>query len=878
MDSRAKQPTRDAGVLSLSFCTGVYRCLLYAYPAEFREEYGHEMGQVFRERCRQAARGSESLFRLCFETARDLMRTAAREHAQLIARDLTYALRMLRKSPSSAMVIVLTLALGIGATSLVFSILNGVVLRPLPYSDSDRLVWLSGTNPTVGIADETASLPDYKDWKQQSRSFESLAACANTLFTLTEKGEPDQLRIGLVDTDFFRVLRTRPLLGRTFLSAEMTPGKDRFVIVSYGLWKSRLGANAAILGTSLRLNGVLYQVVGVMPDSFRYPTEGQKDAWIPLAIAERGRRSDFLGVVGRLRPNVSVEQARTEMTGIAERLALTYPETNKNWRVLVTPLQERVVGPVRLALYVLNAAVGFLLLIACVNVANVLLAKAGVRFRELAIRTTLGARRRRLVRQLLVESLLLAVIGGTGGILIATVGVSALKWWNPENIPRLEAVTVEPRVLWFTLAVSVFTGLVFGLLPALRMTGSSLNDLLKKGGRGSGSPIHSGTARLLSAFELSLALVLLVGSMLLIRSFFELRSVEPGFRPDGVVTARFVLPRAQYPEADHATTFWDRLSSETSRLPGVDSVGLVTDVPFGGGGNYLSFEIQGRPSAGPDQASDAIVSAASPGYFAAMGIPLRQGRLFTRSDRKGTSEVVVVDQTFVDRYLKGEQPLGKRINTGSGWREVVGVVGAIKYESLDAPAYPHLYSPIEQIGPRSAWLVIRAGTDAQALAPAVRGIVRELDGHLPVRNLETMTHLLSASLSERRFNMLFLGAFAGLALILAAVGVYGVEAYCANQRIQELGVRLALGASERDVVRLVLGRSIKTFALSLVCGVIAAFFLTRVLESLLFGTKPADPWVFGAVVLLLSAVGLVAAWLPARRAARVDPVTVLTCE
>ncbi len=868
--------------LRLAFCLGFYRCLLYAYPAEFREEYALEMGQVFRERCREAARGSGSLVRLCLGTIRDLVWTAAKEHATNVARDFSYAWRMAVKSPGSALVIVLTLALGIGANSMIFSILNGVVLRPLPYPEAERLVWLSGTNPTVGIDDESASMPDFKDWKQQSRSFESLAACTSTLLTLTERGEPDQLGVGLVDTEFFRVLRIAPLLGRTFTPSEMTPGKDRVVILSYGLWQTALAGDPRAVGNALRLNGIPYEIVGVMPESFRHPTEAQKDAWVPLAVPDRERRSDFLGVVGRLKPSTSLEQARAEMTAIALRLAQAYPETNKNWRVLVTPLQERLVGRVRLALYVLIAAVGFLLLIACVNVANILLAKAGARFRELAIRTTLGAKRRRLVRQLLGESLLLAFAGGAGGILIAVAGIRLLKWWNPENIPRLEAVTVEPRVLWFTLAISLVTGIAFGLLPALRLTGSSLNDLLKKGGRGSGSPVHGSTARILSVLEFSLTLVLLAGAMLLIRSFFQLRAVEPGFRPDGVTTARFVLPRTKYSTPAQSMTFWNRLSSEAARLPGVEAAAVVTDLPLAGGGNYLGFEIQGRPPAGPDRASDTIVSAATEDYFKAMGIPLERGRLFTRTDREGSPFVAVVDRTFAQRYLPGENPLGKRVafggSDGPEWREIVGVVGPIRYESLDTPPYPHLYSAVAQVGSRSAWLVMRGRNDSQVLAPAVRRLIAQLDRDLPARDLKTMTDFLAASLSQRRFNMLLLAAFAGLALVLAAVGVYGVESYCANQRVQELGVRLALGATEGDVVRLVLRRSFKTFAVSLVIGLSAALYLTRLLESLLFGIRPADPLVFAVVVLVLGSVGLVAAWLPARRAARVDPVKVLSCE
>jgi len=882
MNRSGNEPNRDTLPIKLAFCWGVYRCLLYAYPLEFRAEYGHEMGQVFRQRCRDAARGNESLSRLCLGTLPDLVWTAAKEHAQIIASDLSYAGRMLAKSPGSALAIALTLALGIGASSLVFSILNGVVLQPLPYPDAERLVWLSGTNPTVGIADEAASMPDFKDWKQQSRSFEALAACANTLLTLTERGEPDQLRVGLVDADFFRVLRARPLHGRTFSQSEMTQGKDKVVILSYGLWQRAFAGVPRAVGSTVRLNGTPQEVVGIMPEDFRHPAEAQKDAWVPLAVGDRGRRSDFLGVVGRLKESVPLEQARAEMKGIAAQLARAYPDTNQNWGVLVTPLHERLVGRVQLALYVLIGAVGFLLLIACVNVANILLAKAGMRFRELAIRTTLGARRRRLVRQLLVESLLLAVIGGTGGVFFAFAGVRALKWWNPEDIPRLEAVTVDARVLWFTLAVSVLTGVAFGLLPALRLTGSSLNVLLKKGGRGSGSPIHAGTARALSVLEFSLTLVLLAGSLLLIRSFLELRAVDPGFRPAGITTARLVLPRTKYPATAQSVAFWERLSKEAARLPGVESASVVTDLPFAGGGNYLAFGIQGRPPAGPDQASDAIVSAATEDYFKGMAIPLQSGRLFTHTDRQGSPLVAIVDRTFVDRYLKGENPLGKRVNFGSGdgneWREIVGVVGPIRYESLDTAPYPHLYSPIAQIGSRSAWLVLRARSESQVLAPAIRRVIARLDRDLPARDVRTMTALLSASLSQRRFNMLLLAAFAGLALALAAVGVYGVESYCANQRVQELGVRLALGATQRDVIRLVLGQSLKTFAISLVIGLGAALCLTRLLGSLLFATRPADPLVFTAVVLILGAVGLVAAWLPARRAARVDPVKVLACE
>jgi putative ABC transport system permease protein len=802
--------------------------------------------------------------------------------------DLRYGLRMLWKKPGFTVVAILALALGIGANTAIFSVIYTVLLSPLPFKNSERLVWIWETNPGAGIKTEPASLPNYTDWKTQGQSFESAAAFIKSSLTLTSDGEPERLPVTYTSANFFSVLGAEPALGRSFMEEENTTGKHRVVILSQSLWRRRFGANPGIIGQSITLNGVPFTVIGVLPGGFKDPTPEQTrpaELWAPLAydFERMARRSDFLNVVARLKQGVSPQAAQAEMNTITSRLAQQYPDSNTGWSTIVMPLHERMVGDVRSALWLLMGVVGFLLLIACANVANLLLARSTARQQEIAIRRALGADRIRLIRQFLTESVLLSVTGGLLGSLVAMWGVDILVALSPGNIPRLDEVGLNWKVLAFTLFVSLLTGIVFGLLPALHATSPNLTETLKEGGRSSTEGIRGSRLRnSLVVAEIAISLVLLVGAGLMIRSFARLQAVDPGFRPERILTMDMLLPSSKYKETAQVSTFFDQFSSRLSGVPGVESVGAVSTLPLSGGGDIITFLVEGRPEQPPGQSEDAEYRVVTPGYFATMGVPIVRGEGFTERHNADAPAVMVINETFARRYFPGEDPVGKRLNIGdpekSPWRTIVGIVKDVRHEGLATEAYPQMYSPLAQTPRRAMTLVARTTGAPLSLVPNVRQELTSLDKDQPLYNVRTMEQVLAQSIARQRFQMLLIAIFASVGLILASVGIYGVISYSVTQRTHEIGIRMALGAQARDVLKMVLGQGMILTLVGVGVGLGFALLLTRVMASLLYNVSATDPLTFVGVSALLSLVALLACLIPARRAMRVDPMEALRYE
>jgi putative ABC transport system permease protein len=806
---------------------------------------------------------------------------------QTLWQDLRFGARMLLKNPGFTLIVVITLALGVGANTAIFSVINSVLLRPLPYPHPERLVWIWGTNPAAGIKQETASLPDFIDWKNQNQSFAAMGGLANFSPILTGNGEPERLTGAVVTEGFFATLGVSPQLGRAFTPDEDRPGNQFVVVLSHGLWQRRFGGNPQITGQKIMLNGNPYLVVGVMPPGFTHPQPGMRlpvEVWAPLGRdpATMGRRGDFLGVVARLKPGVVIEQARAEMNALMARLEKQYPETNRGWGVIVLPLLERFVGELRPTLYLLLAAVGFLLLIACANVANLLLVRATVRQREVAIRAALGAGRRRIVWQLLTESWLLSATGGAAGLLLAKWGMDALIAISPATIPRLGEVNFDWRVLVVTFGVSLVTGIAFGLLPALQAANPHLSEALKEGGRGSADTVRGKRVRrALVVAEVALALALLIGAGLMLRSFVRLRNIDPGYNVENVLTVGLSLPAARYKDRPQVVAFYEQILGQVATMPGAQSAGLVDALPLAGG-DYLSFLIEGRALSPADLEPDAEHRVVSPGYFKAMGIPLIRGRLLSERDHAQAPFATVINETMARRYFPNEDPLGKRINLGDQqtepWRTIVGVVGDVRNEGLNAEPNPQMYAPFTQVPSRSLSLIMRGTGDAAGLIGGIRSMVAGLDRDLPLYNVRTMKQMLAESRARERVGLLLIVTFAGLALLLAGVGIYGVLAYSVTQRTREIGLRLALGASRRDVIRLIVGQGMNLVLVGVGVGLLAAFALTRLMKGLLYEVTATDPLTFIGVSVLLISVGLLACWIPACRATRVDPIITLRHE
>ncbi|MFL5578190.1 MAG: ABC transporter permease [Gemmatimonadaceae bacterium] len=804
-----------------------------------------------------------------------------------LLQDLRFAARGLLRRPGFTAAVVATLALGIGANAAIFSVVNAVLLRPLPYGDPDRLVMVWGRYPDFGRTG--TSLPDFTDWRAGTTgSFAEMAAWHGTLFNLTGQGEPEQLRADRVSANFFPALGVRPALGRGFLpEEEKVGGDDDVVVLSHALWQRRFAGDPRVVGQSIDLSGRKYTVVGVAPRGFRFFQD--VDLWAPLradtATMMAQRRSEYMNVFGRLRPGVSVERARADLAAVEKRLAAEYPQTNAALQTEVLSMKEDLVQAVRPALLVFSAAVGLVLLIACANVANLLLARAAAREREVAVRVALGAGRGRLVRQLLTESVLTALLGGAVGLLLAVWGVSALRAASPAGLlPRLGEVRIDPSVIAFALVLAVATGFLFGLAPALRLAGGALHDALKEGSRGASGGAVTRFRNALVLGEVAVAVVLLVGAGLLIRSFERLNRVDPGFQPANVLSYGVVLPRAKYGEIDEVPAVYARLLERTRGIPGVRAAAASGNLPMQGSG-YVTFAIEGGPERTQGQQTEDLQPfVVTPDYFRVLGIPLRRGRLIEARDVAGAPRVAVINEEMARRYFAGRDPLGLRVtfgdpaDTAAAWYTVVGVVGDVAQEGLTARPYAQLYRALDQVPQRSVWISMRTAGDPMAVAGAARAALGAVDPQLPLNDLRTMEDRIAQDIARPRVSVALLACFSAVALVLAAIGIYGVVAYTVAQRTREIGIRMALGARPDGVLRLVLRQGLAPVAAGVGVGLAASLAATRVMHSLLYGVSATDPLTFVAVALFLGAVALAATWLPARRATRVDPLAALRYE
>ena len=793
-------------------------------------------------------------------------------------KDMRYALRSLLKRPAFTAVAVITLGLGIGVNTAIFSVINAVLLRPLPYNDPDRLVAFRSNQ----------SAPDLADVESQSKLFERLGGIVAQPLAYTGGSEPIQFQIGQVTGGFFETLGVKPERGRFINAEDDKLGAPYVVVLGHQLWVKQFNADEQILGKSIPLSGNIYTIIGVMPASFVTPRDNT-DAWTPVhvsnPVAANFRGVHFLRTYGRLAPNVSLDQARAEMKVIDQNLAAQYPADNKNRSTVLFPLHERIVGDSRQSLLVLFAAVTFVLLIACANFANLLLARGAEREREFVIRGALGAGRWRLVRQLLTESVLVSLAGGAIAVVLAIWGTSLLVAFKPDNLPRLTEIGVDGRVLGFTLGISLLTGLLFGLLPAWTASRGGVSEALKEGGRS--ATAGGARQRLRSTFvvvELAVALVLLVGAGLLIKTFWNLRSVESGFNPDNLITMRVELPERQYKEVAPQTRFRNEVLAGINSLPGVQAA-MISELPLSGDSLNHDFLIEGRPPIAAGDEPSLETRSVMGDYFKVMQIPLRAGRDFGPQDFADKAPLVgLANEALVRQYFQNEDPLGKRIrwarNPEVEWITIVGVVGDVKHFGLDLPELPALYSPYTQISPWKRWMSIAARTQADpgTMAQSIKQEIWKVDSQLPVTKVETMNEVAAASFAARRFNMSLLTMFAGLAMALAAIGIYGVMSYAVTQRTQEIGIRMALGARNIDVLALIIRNGMTMVIIGIVVGLAGAFALTRLMASLLFGVTPTDAWTMAVVSAVLIGVALLACFIPARRATRVDPLVALRYE
>ncbi|HWM25083.1 MAG TPA: ABC transporter permease [Chthoniobacterales bacterium] len=804
--------------------------------------------------------------------------------------DFKYALRMLLKAPGFTFIAVLTLALGIGANSAIFSVVDTVLLRPLPFPNPVQLVVIWGNSVSEPNGRYTDSFPDYFDYRDQSQSFTAMAAYTGAGTVLTGAGEAQELDGIAVAGDIFSVLGVGPMLGRGFTPEELKIGGPNVVVFSHGLWKRAFGSDPRIVGQQVNLAGRSFTVVGIMPPEWRFPVQAEPSDYImplePLVATEVPRReSHFLRLIARLKPGVSAKQAEADLKPIAARLSRQFPETNNERGAVVIPLLEDVVGNVRPALLILLGAVALVLLIACANVANLLLARAAARSREIGIRTALGASRTLIVRQLLAESFLLALLGGVGGLLLAWWGVDLLGALGPSDVPRIADIRVNTSVCLFTFGLAIVSTLAFGLVPALQVSRPNVSDSLQQGSKGSTGGIHGSRVRaFLVVSQVSLSLLLLAGAGLLIKSFFNLRATSPGFDPSRLMVFDHVVPRVKYPEPDQQRRFYDQLMPKLAAIPGVEAVGGANPLPFSGNDSGSSFFIAGQPPIAPGNRPDASHLSVVPGYFKAMRIPLRSGRDFDQRDTDKSPFVAIVNETFARRFLPNVNPIGQvvvldRGNLGELPMEVVGVVGDTKHEELSEVPRPEFYQPFQQYPNRRVWITLRlASVNLSGVDIAVRRAVQSIDSDMFVRQLEPMTSLVAQRLAQPKFNMMLLGIFAGVAMVLAAVGIYGVIAYSVTQRTREIGIRMALGAQRTQMLGMVLRQSLTVVAIGLVLGLLAAFAATRLLASLLYGVGANDVLTYAAVVLLLSGAALFASYIPARRAMKVDPMVALRYE
>ncbi len=802
---------------------------------------------------------------------------------QNLWRDLRYAMRMLWRQPGFTVVAVLTLALGIGANSAIFSVVNAVLLRPLPLEEPDRLIKIWETFLPGGQG--TASVPNLKDWREQNTVFNGIAAYQLANFNLRGQESPERVQGATVSPNFFDVVGVRPRLGRVFLNAEDEAGRNRVVLLSHRLWQRNFSGDAGIVGKEIPLNEENYTVIGVMPPEFRFPSR-QAELWVPLVIPPHlvnNRGNHWLFTLARLKPGVGFEQAREQMVTIAKRLEQQYQDSQAGRSVFLIPLQEETVRNIRPALLVLLFAVGFVLLIACANVANLLLARATSRRREIAVRTALGAGRRRLVKQLLTESLLLAVTGGVLGLALAKWGVEALLVLAANFLPRAHEVGLDWRVAVFTVALSVLTGIFFGLIPALQSSRVDLQSALKEGGS-AGSGMQTNWLRsVLVVVEVAAALVLLIGAGLLIKTFVRLQETDLGFKAENVLTMSLALPQAKYPDVQAAANFHQRLLDRVAALPGARSAGVINYLPLQQTGFNGGMTIEGQGPYEPGRQPAAEFRAVSPDYFRTLSVTILSGRSFTTQDQSISAPVVIINRTLGQRYLPNQDPIGQRIRViGNDWRTVVGVVGDVRQSSVTQAARAEVFIPVTQAlytpFTQTMSLAVRTDAEPMTLVTAVRNAVREIDPAQPVFNVKTMEAVVADSVSDRRLNMLLLGIFAAVAMTLAVIGIYSVMSYTVSQHTREIGIRMALGARPLDVLKLMVGQGMVLTLVGVGIGVAAAFALTRLMATLLYGVKATDPLTFVVVPALLVIVALLACYVPARRATKVDPMIALRYE
>jgi putative ABC transport system permease protein len=808
---------------------------------------------------------------------------------EALLKDVRYAFRDLLKRPGFTAIVVITLALGIGANTAIFSVINAVLLNSLPYKEPGRIAMLWGKNPQLhlNMTEFPIAYSDFIDLRAQSQSFESLSALYPNSVNLAGDAAPEHVGGANVSANFFQMLGIAPALGRSFLSDEEQLGKDKVVILSNDLWQRRFGSDPGLVGKTIRLDGESNTVVGIMPAVFEFPQRNdmllsygfprQVEVWKPITpeIQElKSRGNHVLIVMGRLKAGITLPQAQSEVSSLATNLARQNPNfLFPDWNVALVPLQEQVIGKIRPALMVLFGAVGFVLLIACANVANLMLARAATRQKEIAIRSALGASSFRLIRQLLTESVMLSLAGGLAGLLLALWCMAVIPSLMPASIPRIGKIGLDSRVLGFTVVVSLLTGIVFGLLPALQSAKPNLNEVLKEGGRSATESRHR-TRSLFVISEIALTFVLLIGAGLLVKSFLRLQQVDPGFDPKNVLAMQIDLPQSKYPESRQWSEFFNQLTEKVKALPGVKSVGWTWQVPLGGSDASTGFIIEGR-STDSEQAPLAGSRRVDSGYFRTIGTPILQGREFTEQDKQNPSRPIIINETMARRFWRDESPLGKRIKVLGASREIVGIAKDMKYSAIDSETVPEMYF---QSNLRFMNLLVRTESDPLQMVSAIRREVEAIDKDQPISEVTTLEQRVSNSVAARRFNMLLTTVFAGVALALALIGLYGVMSYTVTQSTREIGIRMALGAQSGSVLKLMVSQGFVLTVIGMAIGLGACMGLTRLMKALLFGVSPTDTLTFVSVGSLLAFVALAACYFPARRATKIDPLVALRYE
>ncbi len=803
--------------------------------------------------------------------------------------DARYAFRLFAKSPAFTAIAVLALALGIGANTAIFSVVDAVLLRPLPFKNPGQLVMIWENATHLGFPKDTPSPANFLDWREQNTVFESMAAMTEGSVNLTGMGEPERLDGRRVSANLFDLLGVTAIVGRTFVAQEDQPGA-RVAVLSEALWKRRFGGNAAIVGQPITLNGEIYTVVGVVRSTITLPASGKwrDQIWVPLAFSSKeaaSRGSHYLEVIARMKPGQTLAQAQAEMETIMARLDQKYPEVNGRRGAVVTPLHEQIVGDIKPALLILLGAVVFVLLLACANVANLLLARAAARQKEIALRLALGADRARLTRQLLVESIILSLLGAMVGLGIAYAGLTILTRFVPPEVMQADAIAINGEVLGFTLLVAMVTGVIFGLVPAMQASRFNVNETLKEGGRDAGAGVRGKRLRnSLVIAEVAVSFILLIGAGLLINSFMHLRNLDPGFRVDHLLTLNVDLSKTKYPDAQRRIAFFDEALRRLKALPGVQSAAAAGNLPFTYNGDSTGISVEGIPDPPIDQWPDVVYRTVGPNYFTTMGIPLVRGRDFNDQDTLDTPLGVIVGEKTAKHYWPNEDPIGKRLKPGVGssdspWRTVIGVVKDVRQNDFIAEPKMQMYFSFRQVNDLAAnALIARTSVDPLTLAMPVRNAIWSVDKDQTVSNIDSMEHIVAGAVARQRFSMLLLAIFAGLALVLAAVGIYGVMSYTVAQQTHEIGIRMALGAKRFDVLAMTVRNALRLVGVGLLFGLAIAFLLTRAMASLLFGVSATDPLTFISIAIVLLAVALLASYIPALRATKIDPMIALRAQ